>query len=57
MDNIQLRFQLIYKYVALELIPKTLYFLKFFTVLIYTALLESLGNNTYTYIVMPKNLI
>ena len=57
MDNIQLWFQLIYKYVALELIPKTLNFLKFFTVLIYTASSESLGNNTYTYIIMAKNLI
>ena len=57
MDNIQLRFQLIYKYVALELIPKTVNFLKFFTILISTALSESSCNNTYTYIDMPKNLI
>ena len=57
MDNIQLRFQLIYKYVALELIPKTLNFLKIFTVLISTALSESSCNNTYTYIDMPKTLI
>ena len=55
MYNIQLCFELIYKYLALELLPKTVNFLKFFTVLISTALSESSCNNTYTYINMLKN--
>ena len=53
MYNIQICFKLIYKYLALELLPKTVIFFKFFTLLISTVLSESSCNNNHKYTNMP----